>query len=74
MNPNTVARAYREMEREGVVESWVGKGTWVKNDARHSLKEKMVEEEVDKFVKSLTSMGLSGKEIKKLVRKIDDKN
>ena len=74
VNPNTVARAYREMEREGVVESWVGKGTWVKKEAHKTLKEKMIEEEVGKFVESLSSMGLSKKEIKKLVRKIDDKN
>ncbi len=72
VNPNTVARAYREMEREGVIESWVGKGTWVKESSLRDLKEKMVEEEVGKFVESLTSMGLSKKEIKKLVRKIDD--
>jgi GntR family transcriptional regulator len=74
VNPNTVARAYREMEREGVVESWVGKGTWVKKESRKNLKEKMVEEIVEKFVEDLTSMGLSKKEIKKLVRKINDKN
>ncbi len=74
VNPNTVARAYREMEGEGVVESWVGKGTWVKKGARNTLKEKMVEEEVEKFVENLSSMGLSKKEIKKLARKIDDKN
>jgi GntR family transcriptional regulator len=74
VNPNTVARAYREMEREGIVESWVGKGTWVKKKSRDKLKEKMVEEVVDNFVESLTSMGLSKKEIKKLMRKIDDKN
>ncbi|MEJ2307155.1 MAG: GntR family transcriptional regulator [candidate division WOR-3 bacterium] len=74
VNPNTVARAYREMEREGVIESWVGKGTWVKEGSRKDLKGKMIEEEIGKFVESLTSMGLSKKEIKKLVRKIDDKN
>jgi GntR family transcriptional regulator len=74
VNPNTVARAYREMEREGIVESWVGKGTWVKKESRNNLKEKMVEDIVEKFVENLTSMGLSKKEIKKLVRKIDDKN
>jgi len=32
----------------------------------------MVYEVVSDFVKNLTSMGLSKKEIKKLVRKIDD--
>ena len=62
------------MEREGVIESWVGKGTWVKESSRKDLKGKMIEEEIGKFVESLTSMGLSKKEIKKLVRKIDDKN
>lgn len=74
VNPNTVARAYREMEREGLLESWVGKGTWVKKGSRDKMKEEMIEEEVEKFVNSLTSMGLSKKEIKKLARKIDDKN
>lgn len=72
VNPNTVARAYREMEREGVLKSWVGKGTWVKKGSRDKLKEGMVDEVVGEFVKNLTSMGLSKKEIKKLVRKIDD--
>jgi GntR family transcriptional regulator len=66
VNPNTVARAYREMEREGIIESWVGKGTWVKKESRNNL--------IENFVENLTSMGLTKKEIKKLVRKIDDKN
>lgn len=29
VNPNTVARAYRELERAGVIETFVGKGTFV---------------------------------------------
>jgi GntR family transcriptional regulator len=74
VNPNTVARAYREMEREGIIESWVGKGTWVKKESRNNLKEKMIEDTVENFVENLTSMGLTKKEIKKLVRKIDDNN
>jgi GntR family transcriptional regulator len=72
VNPNTVARAYRELEREGIVDSWVGKGTWVKNGTSGKLKEKMVKDIVGEFVGSLVSMGLSKKEIKKIVRKIDD--
>ena len=72
VNPNTVARAYREMEREGIIESWVGKGTWVKKGSRDKLKEEMIEEIIDGFVENLKSMGLSKKEIKKLARKIDD--
>jgi GntR family transcriptional regulator len=30
INPNTVARAYRELERDGLVESTSGRGTFVK--------------------------------------------
>jgi GntR family transcriptional regulator len=74
VNPNTVARAYRELEREGIVESWVGRGTWVKKGSSGKLKEKMVNDVVDEFVQNLASMGLSKKEIKKIVRKIDDRD
>jgi GntR family transcriptional regulator len=74
VNPNTVARAYRELEREGIVESWVGRGTWVKRGSSGKLKEKMVNDVVDEFVQNLVSMGLSRKEIKKIVRKIDDRD
>lgn len=30
INPNTVARAYRELEREGLLEAGAGRGTFVK--------------------------------------------
>ena len=30
INPNTVARAYRELERDGLLESTTGRGTFVK--------------------------------------------
>jgi GntR family transcriptional regulator len=32
INPNTAARAYRELERDGVVESVRGRGTFVRAD------------------------------------------
>ncbi|MEA3313095.1 MAG: GntR family transcriptional regulator [Caldisericota bacterium] len=30
VNPNTVAKAYRELERENIVETIVGRGTFIK--------------------------------------------
>ncbi len=30
VNPNTVAKAYRELEREGVTETFVGRGTFIR--------------------------------------------
>ena len=32
VNPNTVARAYRELERDGVIETAVGRGSFVSRD------------------------------------------
>jgi GntR family transcriptional regulator len=32
INPNTVARAYRELERDGVIETSVGRGSFVRAD------------------------------------------
>jgi GntR family transcriptional regulator len=31
VNPNTVAKAYRDLERDGVVETVSGKGTFIKD-------------------------------------------
>ena len=33
VNPNTVARAYRELERDGVIETSPGRGSFVRADA-----------------------------------------
>ncbi|MGB8267313.1 MAG: GntR family transcriptional regulator [Candidatus Velthaea sp.] len=33
VNPNTVARAYRDLEREGVIETSPGRGSFVSGDA-----------------------------------------
>jgi GntR family transcriptional regulator len=32
VNPNTVARAYRDLERDGVIETAVGRGSFVRSD------------------------------------------
>jgi len=72
VNPNTVARAYRDLERDNITGSRVGKGTWVKDRAYSKLQKEMVEEIVDSFIQSLYSLGLTLKEIKEIVEEIDD--
>lgn len=74
VNPNTVARAYRDMERDEIIKSRVGKGTWVAEGAREKLKTEMVESIVEDFVGRLNSLGLSIEDIKNLLEEIDDKN
>jgi GntR family transcriptional regulator len=39
INPNTVARAYREMEREGFIYTQKGKGSFVSDDSHSSISE-----------------------------------
>jgi GntR family transcriptional regulator len=36
INPNTVTRAYLELERDGLIKAVPGKGTFVKDDAARS--------------------------------------
>ncbi len=33
VNPNTIVRVYRELERDGLVRTWKGKGVFVSEDA-----------------------------------------
>lgn len=68
MNPNTVARAYRELEHEGVIELKHGLGAFVSESvvARTSVMRKahvVVQSAIDR----LLSLHLSQEEIRRLV-------
>ncbi|MTH54487.1 GntR family transcriptional regulator [Bacillus mangrovi] len=38
-NPNTVSKAYKELEREGIIETLRGRGTFVSENAKFKLDE-----------------------------------
>ena len=62
INPNTVARAYREMEIRGVLDTQQGTGTFVatrRADRRPAERRKALEGLVDRFVALATSGGFS---------------
>lgn len=42
-NPNTVSKAYKELEREGIIETLRGRGTYVSENARKTLDEGKME-------------------------------
>ena len=46
VNPNTVQKAYQEMEREGIVYSISGKGSFIADTAAHSepMQQRLLEE------------------------------
>jgi GntR family transcriptional regulator len=68
INPNTVARAYRDLEHEGIVELKHGSGAYIRESivprARLMQKAKAV---VEAAVDQLTSLDLVEDEIRRLV-------
>jgi GntR family transcriptional regulator len=71
LNPNTVARAYRELEREGLLEGRPGRGTFVKNTAP-PLAVAQRRTRLYPFVQQLVAegrlLGVSDTEIRRLVQ------
>jgi GntR family transcriptional regulator len=75
INPNTVARAYRELERDGVVTKRRTAGTYV-SDAGSPLARRerlrILTERVDALLAEARSLKISTDEIVELVRQRDE--
>lgn len=68
INPNTVARAYRELSNEGIINGRAGKGYWVeKIENLDREKENFLREEFLELLEKAVEIGLSPDSIKKLV-------
>lgn len=61
VNPNTVQRAFSELEREGLVRSerTVGRYVCSNEELMKSLKQQMIEVKVKSFVSELTQLNVS---------------
>ncbi len=70
VNPNTVQRAFREMEALGLVETVRGEGTFVRNDPRllQMLRTEMARAAVRDFVREVRALGMDEEEVVALVR------
>jgi GntR family transcriptional regulator len=69
INPNTVARAYRELEIEGFIYSRKGKGCYVTNDSLpliHEERKKILNKIFDDAIKEAEKFNLKGDEIMRL--------
>lgn len=58
VNPNTVAKAYRDLEREGMVETVSGKGTFVR-EARIVVETERLEHMMEMLVVEARNAGLT---------------
>lgn len=60
INPNTIQRAYRELEAEGYLYSVPGKGSFVrKSESLYQLKEKSLLEAFDRAAEALLDFGIA---------------
>ena len=69
INPNTIQRAYNELEIEGFIVSVLGKGNYVSSDfSRDPRKVEQLKETLIKTVSEMRFMGVSETDIQNLIR------
>lgn len=70
VNPNTVQRAYREMELEGMTQTVRGRGTFIVEDDQmiDRYKKEMAEKALSEFVQEIEALGYEKEEIPPLIQ------
>ena len=70
INPNTIQRAYTELERQGFIYSVKGRGSFVGfNEELLELKQKEVKEKLQKAVELAKSVQIPEEQVQEIVRK-----
>ncbi|TCW60720.1 GntR family transcriptional regulator [Treponema sp. J25] len=65
INPNTIAKAYNELELRGLVVTQVGSGTYIsdkKIDIEEAERQKKIEECLGRFFREMEALGVKNKE------------
>ena len=75
INPNTVLKAYRELERDGLVQPRTGSGTFVVASlAKPGMAERSaLETELDRWIRHCTAAGLDRPDLEAIVTSALDK-
>ncbi|MBD2870333.1 GntR family transcriptional regulator [Paenibacillus sp. IB182493] len=70
VNPNTVQRAYQEMEREGLTETLRGQGTFIRNDPSllQRIRSEMAQAAVRQFIEEMRGLGIEPEETERMLR------
>ncbi|WP_026674578.1 GntR family transcriptional regulator [Alkalihalobacterium bogoriense] len=70
INPNTVAKAYKELERQGVIVTVRGKGTFIAEFESQEVTEKQknkIKKEIENLIIECKYLGISGDQLKQWV-------
>jgi GntR family transcriptional regulator len=71
VNPNTVARAYRELERDSVIETSPGRGSFVRGDesttSPNAAAAHIARDAFDTALREAKSVGLGRSEVRELI-------
>ncbi|MCF6460474.1 GntR family transcriptional regulator [Clostridium sp. Cult3] len=75
VNPNTVQRTYQELERENIVFTQRGMGTFVTDDKQmiKNLKKRMATDVVNNFLIEMKKLGFNASEIMDVISEWIDK-
>ena len=63
VNPNTVAKAYRELERGNIVKTIIGRGTFIKKKKKDSSRKEKIEKLIDMLILETYNAGYTKEEI-----------
>lgn len=75
INPNTIQRAYRELEMQGLIASVPGKGSFVCGMLTSELAEQQPAwDALDEAVRQLTALGVTREELLRHIRQGGDTN
>lgn len=74
INPNTIQKAYRELERQGYIYSIPGRGSFVNSSMQNVNFEKLnkLKEELKKILSEVMYLGMEKEEIMNIVGQIDE--
>ena len=73
INPNTIQKAYRELEREGYIYSVPGKGSFVAPVKKEISEERMMvlKKELERVVGEILFLGVSKEDVIRLIEKME---
>ncbi len=75
INPNTAARVYQELEKDGLCETRRGMGTYVTGSMERiaALRREMAEKAIQEFLSKMSVLGVSRQEAARMILKEEER-